>query len=80
MKPRTYLYPFLQIKMEVDTSGTIITNQEFLDCYERLGALKKNVSNSSKEVIWEDLVEILYNLPTELYVLPRPTNDTVSPF
>ena len=62
------------------TPDAIITNQDFLDTYERLGVLKKNVKNSSKTVDWEQLVEILYNLPTELYVLPRPTDDTVSPF
>ena len=62
------------------TPVAIITNQDFLDTYERLGVLKKNVINSSKTVEWEQLVEILYNLPTELYVLPRPTDDTVSQF
>ena len=62
------------------TNAAIITNQDFLDTYERLGVLKKNVINSSKTVEWEQLVEILYNLPTELYVLPRPTDDTVSQF
>ena len=62
------------------TPVAIITNQDFLDTYERLGVLKKNVKNSSKTVDWEQLVEILYNLPTELYVLPRPTDDTVSQF
>ena len=64
--------------MEAETSGTSITNQDFLDCYERLGAVKKNLQNNSKIVTWEQIVEILYNLPTELFVLPRPTNDTVS--
>ena len=62
------------------TPAAKITNQDFLDTYERLGVLKKNISNSSKTVQWEQLVEILYNLPTELYVLPRPTDDTVSQF
>ena len=60
------------------TKVAIITNQEFLDTYERLGVLKKNVTNSSKIVDWELLVEILYNLPTELFILPKPTNDAVS--
>lgn len=60
------------------TSGIDITNQDFLDCYERLGALKHNLKYNTKEIKWEFLVEILYNLPTELFVLPKPTNDAVS--
>ena len=57
--------------------GVNITNQDFLDCYERLGALKENSSNRSRVVSWEQLVEILCNLPTEIFVLPKP-NDAVS--
>ena len=55
--------------------ATKITNQEFLDTYDRLNTAKQNFIQNNKTVLWEQLVEILYNLPTEIFILPRPTNE-----
>ena len=55
--------------------ATKITNQEFLDTYDRLNTAKQNFIQNNKTLLWEQLVEILYNLPTEIFILPRPTNE-----
>ena len=55
-----------------------ITNQEFLETYDRLELCKKNQATRDKSTKWEQLCEILLNLPTApIVVNPKPTDDTV---
>ena len=56
----------------------IISNQEFLECYDRLELCRENQANRDKSMKWEKLCEILLNLPSAAIVVNlRPTDDTV---
>ena len=47
-----------------------VTNQEFLDAYDKLGFAQQNFKNKSRRLTWENIAQIFHKLKVQLQIQP----------